>query len=789
MNPAPEAQPTATDTFQGLTGEPAGAPDRAETLADLRAKTAALEAELAESRHRERALQEETTLFRSIIEGAADSIFVKDRAGRYTLINEAGAAVLGRSVEAVLGCCDDTLFSPDTARLLREEDESVMAARKLVTLESMGTTALGQNFECLVNKSPLFDAAGNVIGVIGNARNIMELRTKERQSRIRARQQQVVAELGRRALAGLGLETLFAEAVSQVAETLEVEFSLVLEHLPERRTFVRRAGVGCPPEMVGAETPHDREDFCAGFTLATREPVSVLDIAQEKRFGLAPWMLNLGATSGLCVLIAGESDVPAFGVLNTFSAQRREFTPDDLFFLQSVANVLAAATERRRTEEALGQARGAAEKADHAKSEFLSRMSHELRTPLNAILGFGQLLEISTLDGRQRESTSHILKAGRHLLGLIDEVLDVARIESGHLDLDLVPVETELVLRDCVAMLRPAATARSISLVLEGRVGATSPESRTEVRADERRLRQIILNLLSNAVKYSHPTSRVTLTLTPTPASGGRRIRLSVRDTGPGISPEDLTLLFTPFERLGAQYTGTEGSGLGLVLTKRLTEAMGGTIGVESSPGEGSHFWVEFDAAEPPVAPGPLSGTAMSILAGCNGSLATAETTEGLPAPDEHAAEADSSRPPASAAAPELTILQIEDNESNRRLLERVVLFCPGVRLLSTDNGSAGLLLAREERPDLIFLDLHLPDLAGDEILRRVKADPDLAGIEVVMVTADVGRGRAEALLAAGAASYLTKPLSVRGLLDVIENATLRSSLARGGSKHAPVLV
>ncbi len=718
-------------------------------IAELLVANAALKEELAERRRAEMGSRASSGLFRAIIEGTTDTIFVKDLQGRYTLMNSAGARALRLPMGAILGSDDFALFQPDTARLLQSEDAAVIARREVATMETVGETAQGIRFENLVTKSPHYDDAGNVIGVIGIARNIGEMKSKERQLRTRALQGRVVADLGRRALAGLALEALFNEAVARVAETLEIEITLVLEHVPERGCFVRRAGVGCPAEIVGQDTPNDGPALSAGFTLAAGEPIIVPDLALETRFGVAPWMRDRGATSGMSVLISGESGAAPYGVLNAFSIQRREFSRDDLFFLQSIANVLAAATERRRTEEALGQARRDAEKADHAKSEFLSRMSHELRTPLNAILGFSQLLEMSALDARQREGTGHILKAGRHLLGLIDEVLDVARIESGRMDFDFASVETEVVLRDCMAMLQPMAATRSITLALEP---ATAEAGPTRVWADERRLRQVVLNLLSNAVKYSYPTGRVTLTSQPLPGNPAR-VRIGVRDTGPGISTADRARLFTPFERLGAQHTTTEGSGLGLALTKRLTEAMGGAIDVESTLGAGSFFWVEFDAPE------SRQDSSREGQASASGGAA-----------DSQAVTASSASEPTPVR---LTVLHVEDNASNRRLLERVVLFCPGVRLISANDGRAGLALARAEFPDLIFLDLHLPGLEGDEVLRALKNDPRLAATPVVMVTADADSARAEALVAAGAASCLAKPLSVRDVLYVIEDQLL----------------
>jgi len=386
-------------------------------------------------------------------------------------------------------------------------------------------------------------------------------------------------------------------------------------------------------------------------------------------------------------------------------------------------------TDRKRGEEALRAATETAERANRAKNEFLSRMSHELRTPLNATLGFAQLLELEDLTDKQRESVDQIVRAGRHLLELINEVLDIARIEEGRMSLSPEPIHLGDLIDDSVELIKALAIAHEVELVVDGRESCDA-----FVVADRQRLKQALLNLMSNAIKYNRKNGRVDLSCS---APSDKIVRVTVSDTGPGIEPESMEKLFTPFDRLGAEVSGVEGTGLGLALSKRLVEVMGGYIGVDSEPGIGSSFWIELPEVE-----GPMKQL----------ERRPAEFTREL-----------------STGGALRTILYIEDNLSNLELIERLLEHVPGVKLLAAMLGGLGLDLATQHNPDLVLLDLHLPDLSGEEVLTRLRAEPNTRSTPVVVISADATEGRIERLVAAGANGYLTKPLDISEFIRVVD--------------------
>ena len=553
----------------------------------------------------------------------------------------------------------------------------------------------------------------------------------------RAHQQAAVAELGQRALESGDLPALMDRAARLLATMLAVGWTAILELSRDGRELRLRAGVGWEPGLVGTYTAPADHSTPAGHALLIAEPLVVEDTRRERLFNATPHMRDSGIASAILVHIGGDQN--PFGVLSAYAREPRSFTQDDVYFVLAVANVLAAAIQRKRAEEAMRVSQEEAERANLAKSEFLSRMSHELRTPLNAILGFGQLLEMDTLPAGQTESVEHILKAGRHLLGLIDEVLDISRIEAGRLDLTLAPLRVADLLDDALGLVQPLARPRRVRLERAG------GDSSVHVLADAQRLKQVLLNLLSNAVKYNREGGEVRVGWGPAPGDPAR-VQLTVGDTGAGIPAERRGELFSPFARLGAERSGVEGTGLGLALSKRLVEAQDGTLTFESEPGAGTTFTVTLPrAAAPapvPVAPG---GPPLGFIPPGSGENA---------------------RPADDGAT--RRVLLVEDNLSNLELVRCLLERERNVRLLVAMQGRLGLEMAFQHRPDLILLDLHLPDVSGEEVLHRLQVNPATCDIPVVMVSADAIPAQAASLRAAGAADYLTKPLDVKRFLEVV---------------------
>jgi PAS domain S-box-containing protein len=413
----------------------------------------------------------------------------------------------------------------------------------------------------------------------------------------------------------------------------------------------------------------------------------------------------------------------------------RDATGAILYYEGSVEDI----THRKHVEEV--------ERANKAKSEFLSRVSHELRTPLNAILGFGQLLERQNPTETQRSRIRHILNAGKHLLRLINEVLDISRIESGRMQLSIEPVCVADALTEALELMRPLASERSIELST-----LASFDTSVFVLADRQRFKQALLNLLTNAVKYTPVSGTVSVSHS---ANGDQNVRILVHDTGPGIPNEKLQRLFTPFERLGAEQSNVEGTGLGLALSQRLMQAMGGSIGVESIGGKGSTFWLELPRTKSPL----LKRSVHKKNGDGRGAHSTFASRR---------------------------ILYIEDNLSNLTLIEQILEERPEIELLTAMQGKIGLDLARQHSPDLVLLDVHLPDLDGCEVISELKSSQATRDIPILVISADATASQINRLVTAGANTYLTKPLNVAEFFRVLDK-TIAAKM-RNASPEPPVL-
>lgn len=425
--------------------------------------------------------------------------------------------------------------------------------------------------------------------------------------------------------------------------------------------------------------------------------------------------------------------------------------------LQGVFAAAREITERKQFELALEinnleleAATATAEKANQAKSDFLSSMSHELRTPLNAILGFTQLLEsgtpVPTL--AQQRSIHQILKAGWYLLELINEVLDLALIESGRLTLSSESVALHDVMLECQTMIEPQAQQRGIGMVF------TRPTESYFVHADRTRVKQILINILFNAVKYNRVGGSVDVQCIQKSTDV---IRISVRDTGAGLNPEQLAQLFQPFNRLGQESSTEEGTGIGLVVTKRLVELMGGAIGADSVCGEGSVFWFELNLTTAPVLDALAIERAAAVL------------LPGLDGAQKH------------------TLLYVEDNPANLELVEQIIARRTDLCMISATDGTIGIAFARAYQPKVILMDINLPGISGVDAMRTLRADPATAHIPVIAVSANAIPGDIEKWLNAGFFNYVTKPIQVGRFMDALNAALVYSQATAATPKHEEI--
>jgi signal transduction histidine kinase/ActR/RegA family two-component response regulator len=467
-----------------------------------------------------------------------------------------------------------------------------------------------------------------------------------------------------------------------------------------------------------------RRETRAGPELAAAAPVPVLGWTVT---AAVPARTAFGPVAQLrtdFVALAGVALVALVGGFLLVLQMLRRRERSDATVHEPAPDIADQSAEMARLRQALADA----EHANLAKSEFLARMSHELRTPLTAILGFAQVLDMDGLATDQRASVQQIIRGGQHLLKLINEVLDLARIEAGRLTVAVEPVDVHEVAQAAVAFLSPLAAQRTVRIECS--------QEHAFVLADAQRLKQIMLNLLGNAIKYNTRGGTVRIEyehVTPD------RLSIHITDTGVGIPEPQLASLFQPFVRLNTEDEPTEGTGLGLALSRRLVELMAGSISVRSVVGAGSTFTLQFPVASDSPAATP--------------DAAARSAGQRRDGDDEH------------------LVLYIEDNAPNIRLLGRIIARRPNMRFLAAMHGRLGLELARQHRPAVILLDLHLPDMTGAEVLRELRSDDVTKSIPVIVVTADATARQRQSLLASGACAYVTKPFDVQQMLGAITSA------------------
>jgi PAS domain S-box-containing protein len=709
--------------------------ERALLLAREQKARAELEAALRARDDTLQALAAKEEQYRVLAEVMPQCIWTAGPDGQTDYVNQHWCEFSGLDPVASLGAGWAVVLHPDDAAACFAAWSRAVGAGAIFEAEYRMRRADGVYRWFLGRGLPVRDRHGRVVKWLGTATDIDDRKRAEKE----VRRQHGLAHL-------LHEVTVAAYAAATVEQAMQVVLDRVCAFAGWPVGHVYLVGGADPPELVSSPVWHiDRpEDFARlqevtaatrlvpgaglpGRVFARQAPVLIGDVAGDPNFPRSAVAADLGIKGACGVPVLAVGGVVA--VLEFFTAEPCE--PDEHLMqaLHQLGIQLGHVFDRSRALTDLEEAKRAAESANRAKSEFLSRMSHELRTPLNAILGFGQLLEMGAPTPRQRQQVEQILKGGRHLLELINEVLDLARIEAGALHLSPEPVSVRQACAEVGDLVRPLAERHGVRVEA---ACATAPD--LYVRADNQRLKQVLLNLLGNGVKYNR-THGGCVSLTWEELPGGR-VRLAVRDTGPGIAPEMRQRLFNPFDRLGAEATAVEGTGLGLVLCKRLTEAMGGTLDLTSTVGQGTTVFVDLPRAAPAQRAGPRPPAALA---------------------------------PAAARGGRGTVLYVEDNRANLGLMEDVLASRPGVRLLSATQGGAGLELARQHRPDLILLDVHLPDVPGDEVLRQVRSDPHLRTTPVIVISADATPTQAQRLRAAGASEYLTKPLDVSRFLTLLD--------------------
>ena len=752
----------------------------------------------------------EDAVLAAIVRSSQLAVIAQTVDGIVTVWNAAAEHVYGYPAEEMLGRDIATTFAPETADAERQLHQRVAAGHAGAGYRQTRIRPDGSRVDVVMSVSPVRDPDGAIVGVASISRPVS---AEERAATLLAALLDAapdavicVGEDGRVVAANARVTDLFGyDRDALVGAPLE---TLVPDHVAEQHVDHRREWFAAPqtrPMGLGLDLSGRRRDgttFPVAVSLApTRVDgtplvvAAIRDVTQGRdaaeRLRVSEERLRLLAENVEAVFTLQTLEPrrvlyvsPQFERLTGYPAERLVDDPE--FFTTTVVHPADRATfyrvanewvrtgrsghgdhrivradgevrwvrsalapvptpgtsevrivttseditEQVLAAERLADAEAEARAANDAKNEFLSRMSHELRTPLNAILGFGQLLEIELAGTTSEPSVHHVLRAGRHLLTLINEVLDFSRIEAGEMSMSIEPVSVPALLGEVRDLMSPVADAGGVRLVVE------HGDADAWVLADAQRLRQVLLNLVGNAIKY-HRGGTVRIDW----EAGSGSWRLRVADDGPGIPTELQDRLFTPFDRLGAENSGIEGTGVGLAISKGLVELMRGSVSVDSEPGRGSLFVVDLPSA-PPAAP-----------------------STSTPRPST----------PAETRTVQRTVVCVEDNAASALVLESMVGLRPAWRFLHAAQGIIGLDLVRAHHPDLVLLDLHLPDVSGVDVLAALQADPVTASVPVVVLSADASPALARRLLAAGALHYLTKPVDLRDVLEVLDEVAARA--------------
>lgn len=657
------------------------------------------------------ALQDSTQKLTVTLNSIGDAVIATDEQARVTLINPVAqdmtgwtqAQAAGRPVGEVfhiVNKADRHVATIPVARVLQQGTIQGLANHTVLIARD------GREFDIADSCAPVRDLQGKVVGTVLVFRNVTAEYAAQQALRDNAARVQTILNT-----MGDGMVTLHAlggivesvnPAIEQMfgytsAELMGKSFGFLIPELDQNHHLVslEHYGVSAEARAMGQrrEAMGFRKD---GSSFPLEIVFSEMTLGNQLYF------------TGMLRDISARKQ-----------AQAERFQMDEALQIKNIE---------------LEAARAIADKANLAKSEFLSSMSHELRSPLNAILGFAQLMDsgLPPPTATQRASIEQILKAGWYLLELINEILDLALIESGRLSMSMEPVSLQAVLLDCQTMMEPRANTRGIQMRFP------SFKAPSFVEADRTRLKQVFVNLLTNAIKYNRQDGSVDITLRP---AGKTRMHISVRDTGEGLSAKKLAQLFQPFNRLGQEGGEQEGTGIGLVVSKRLVELMGGSIGAHSTVGVGSDFWIELNLADP--------------------------LSQVLDTKAEQALRPVSAQEETSVR----TLLYVEDNEANMELVAQLIARRPDMRLLRAEDGLRGLAMARTHRPDVILMDINLPGISGLQALGLLHDDPMTTHIPVLALSANAMPRDVEKGLEAGFFRYLTKPIKIAEFMLALDQS------------------
>jgi PAS domain S-box-containing protein len=650
--------------------------------------------------HDEKMAAQDLIRLASLVASTDDALFGQDEKGMITSWNHGAQKIFGYSADEIVGSSIMRLIPTSAHAIEREVQRRIVAGEHVGNFESTRRAKDGRQFPASITISPLKDNTGKVVGASKVLRDITD----------RKRVEDVLRESEGR-LSGILRQT--PAGIVQIDAT-------------GRMTLVNRRWC----EMIG----YSEAELLGKNTIEITHTSSVAATNELIR------SLREGADNAQIEKLYVRKDGSVLNAQSNVSAMRSR----DGEFLGLIA-VIMDISERKQFELELQNAKDGAERANLAKSDFLSNMSHELRSPLNAILGFAQLIESSSPPPTvsQKRGVDQILKAGWFLLELINEILDLAQIEAGKLPIFMEPLSVDKIVGECMDMVEAQAQSRNISVAM------LNCSDVNFVLADRTRLRQVLINLMTNAIKYNRDGGTVIVDCQPTTKG---RVRLSIKDSGEGLTPDELTQLFQRFNRLGKEASSEEGTGIGLVMSKRLVELMNGEIGVESTPGAGSVFWVE---------------------------LALTNDSQGALALDQVAAFA----PPTLAPPkPVRTVLYVEDNAANLMLISECLARRSDIRMIESPDGRTGVATALAWQPDVILMDINLPGMSGMEAMGILSRDLATAHIPVIALSANAMPQDIKSYLDAGFFRYLAKPLNIQEFLNTLDLALEFSNSVRKNS-------